>query len=124
MGCLKELRGQPKDSKGKDSRAKLMVVRVQQDLLQRKEQPPTELHAGILRAILVELESVAELLQELLMEAQDRHRLVHSPTPCPRTGLRRTVGRDRHRTSVRAHGEHRQRLGHQRGRRRLGIRRR
>ena len=89
MGCLKEPRGQlkdskdkdsqgkdspkdskGKDSKGKDSQAKLMAVKAQQDLLRRKEQPPTELHAGILQATLVELESV----EELLTEEQDRRR--------------------------------------------------
>ena len=147
MGCLKEPRGQlkdskdkdsqgkdsPKDSKGKDSQAKLMAVKAQQDLLRRKEQPPTELHAGILRATLVELESVVELL----MEEQDRRRarrraldrrhggkLEFSPILCPRMEHRRQVHRGRRRLTERVHGACHQRQDRRGGRRRLGLRRR
>ena len=64
----KELLDKPKESKGKESRDKFMEFKVQQDLLQRKEQPPTEPRADTHPAILVVLEPV----QDLLMEERDQ----------------------------------------------------
>ena len=68
----KELLDKPKESKGKESRDKLKEFKVQQDLLRRKEQPPTELRADTHLAIPVEQEWVLEPVQDLLMEERDQ----------------------------------------------------
>ena len=112
----KELLDKPKESKeskGKESRDKFMEFKVQQDLLQRKEQPPTELRADTHPAILVVLEPV----QDLLMEEQDQRRarrraldrrhggkLEFSPILCPRMEHRRQVHRGRRRLTERLRG--------------------
>ena len=64
----KEFPDKLKESKGKESQDKLKEFKGRRDLLRRKEQPPTELRAGIHLATPVEQEWVLEPLQDLLKE--------------------------------------------------------